>query len=303
MKLMSLSTFALVATLFATSMAEANETAVRKMLAEYVNVFNQKEAAKVGQFWTEDGTHTDRETGERTEGREAIQSDITEVMKEQSGVKLSATIERLKFITPDVVSVEGETTVVMSDAEPIISAYTAIVVHQGDNWLFDSIEEMPLPQPASSTAALKELEWLIGEWVDDSDDVKVSTTFRWTANQAFLLRSFNVETNDGVAMTGTQIIGWDPVSQLIRSWSFNSDGSFGESTWNRNGNSWLSKSINTLASGETASGTYVMERMDDDAFTIQLVGHEIDGQPQPTGTAARIVRVVAQPATETTPQN
>ena len=302
MKMLGLSVFALFASLIPTSMTEANEVAIRKMLAEYVDVFNQKEAGKVGLFWTEGGTHTDRETGKRTEGRDAIQTDISDVMKDQSGIHLSATIERLKFITPDVVSVEGETTVVISDAEPLVSAYAAIVVHQGDKWLLDSIEEMPLPQPASSTAALKELEWLIGDWVDDSDDVKVSTTFRWTANQAFLLRSFNVETTDGVAMTGTQIIGWDPIGQQIRSWSFNSDSSFGESTWNRSGDSWLSKSINTLASGETASGTYVMERMNDDAFEIQLVGHEVKREPQPTGAAAKIVPLKAQPATETEPQ-
>ena len=61
---MSLGVFALVATLIATSIADANETAVRKMLADYVDVFNKKEATKVGQFWTESGTHMDRETGE-----------------------------------------------------------------------------------------------------------------------------------------------------------------------------------------------------------------------------------------------
>lgn len=303
MKKMVLGTFAFFTAFVLTSVADANETAVRKMLSDYVNVFNQKEADKVGQFWTESGTHTDRETGKRTEGRDAIQKDIAGVMNEQSGIKLSATIDHFKFITPDVASVEGETTVVLSDAEPMVSAFSAIVVHVGDKWLLDSIEDMPLSQPASSTAALQELAWLVGDWVDASDDIRVSTTFRWTANEAFLLRSFNVETKDGVAMTGTQIIGWDPASQLIRSWSFNSDGSFGESSWSRNGDNWLSKSVNTLTSGETASGTYVMERMSDDAFTIQLVGHEIDGQPQATGTAAKMVRVVESPVTDTAPKN
>ena len=51
--------------------------------------------------------------------------------------------------------------------------------------LLDTVEEMPLPQPASTADALKNLEWLVGEWVDDSGDVKVATTFRWTDNQAF----------------------------------------------------------------------------------------------------------------------
>jgi uncharacterized protein (TIGR02246 family) len=294
--------FCLFASNAALTTLHADEAAVRKTLAEYVNVFNQKQAGKVAGFWTEKGTHTDRETGERTEGRDAIQADIAQVLKEQTDLKLSATIERIRFITPDVASVEGRTTVVVGDAEPLISTYTAIVVHEGDKWLLDTIEEMPLPQPASSTEALKELEWLVGEWVDESADVKVRTTFRWTANQAFLLRSYDVENKDGVAMTGTQVIGWDPRSLQIRSWSFNSDGSFGESTWSRNGNSWLSKSVETSTSGEVASGTYVMERLDDNSFSVQLLGHELDGQPQPAGPAVKVVRV-PQPAAAATSTN
>ena len=171
MKILGTIATVVIASLFATPCALADDSAVRQTLLNYVEVFNEKEANKIGEFWTENGTHTDRETGQRTEGRDAIQADITEVMKERSDIKLSATIDRLKFVTPDVASVEGETIVVLSDAEPIVSAFNAILVHQGDKWLLDSIEEMPLPQPPSSTAALKELEWLIGDWVDDSGEV------------------------------------------------------------------------------------------------------------------------------------
>lgn len=296
--------FSLVMAFFASGIADSivhgDEAAVRKVLETYVDVFNQKSADKVGAFWTENGTHTDRETGERTEGRAAIQADMTKVFSEQGNGKLSATIKRVKFVTPDVASVEGETTVVFSDAEPVVSTYTAIVVHQGDKWLLDSVEEMALPQPASSADALKELEWLIGEWVDDSGEAKVSTTFRWTANQAFLLRSYNVETKDGVEMTGTQVIGWDPRGQQIRSWSFNSDGSFGESTWSRNSNSWLCKSSQTLATGEIASGTYVLERIDDNSFTMQLVGHEVNGEPQLAGATVKLVRAPEKPTSDST---
>ena len=303
MKIVYSVAFAFLLTAVAVPPDDADEAAVRETLAEYVDVLNPKTAEKVAGFWTEKGTHTDRETGERTEGRDAIQADMTEVLKEGSNFKLSATIDQIRLITADVASVEGETTVVLSDAEPIVSKYTAILVHQGDKWLLDTVEEMPLPQPASPADALKELEWLVGEWVDDSGDVKVATTFRWTANQAFLLRSFEVETKDGISMAGTQVIGWDPRGQQIRSWSFNSDGSFGESTWARNGDSWLSKSAQTLASGEVASGTYVMERLDDDSFTIQLVGYDVGGEPQPTGPAVKVIRAPKPTASDSAPQN
>ena len=303
MKRFNTTTTAFLFTLFVPLLAVADEAAVRKTLSDYVNVFNAKAADKVAGFWTKNGTHTDRETGQRTEGREAIQSDMTKVLSEQSDLKLSAKINRLRFITSDVASVEGETTLAVGDEESVVSAFTAIVVNQSGRWLLDSIEEMALPNPETAADALQDLEWLIGEWIDDSDDIRVTTTFRWTANQGFLLRSFDVETKDGVAMTGTQVIGWDPQNQQIRGWSFNSDGSFGESTWSRNGESWLYKSAQTLATGEVASGTYVMERLDDNSFSVQLVGHEVDGEPQPAGTTIRVVRAEPQSEAASSPQN
>ena len=293
----------LFATLFFVPSTNADEASVRKVLAAYVEVFNQKAADKVAGFWTEKGTHTDRETGERTEGRQAIQADMAKVFESSGDMKLSAKVDRFKMVTSNVASIEGQTTVVLADGDPIVSSLIAIMVQQGDTWLIDSIEEIPLPQPTSTAAALKGLDWLIGEWVDDSEDVKVSTTFRWTANEAFMLRSFNVETKDGVTLTGTQVIGWDPVIQQIRSWSFNSDGSFGEAIWSQSGVSWLSKATQTLANGDSASGTYVMERLDDNSFTMQLVGHELNGEPQPTGASVKIVRTVQTPPSASIPAN
>lgn len=294
-------------TVFATCLVvpsiNADEASVRKVLSEYVEVFNQKAADKVAGFWTEKGTHSDRETGERTEGRQAIQADMTKVFESSGDIKLSAKVDRFRMVTSNVASVEGQTTVVQADGDPVVSSFIAILVHEGDKWLIDSIEEMSLPRPASTAAALKGLEWLIGEWVDDSGDAKVSTTFRWTANESFMLRSFNVETKDGVTLTGTQVIGWDPVIQQIRSWSFSSDGSFGEAIWSQSGDSWMSKATHTLANGDSASGTYVMERVDENSFTMQLVGHELNGEPQPAGGSVKIVRAVQNSASAVVPTN
>lgn len=283
--------------------ASADEAAVRKTLASYVEVFNSKAAERVGSFWTENGSHTDRVTGFRTEGRAAIQADITEVLKSPVAMKLSATVDKFRLVTADVARVEGETTVVMAGSDPMTSSYIAILVKKGDQWLLDSIEEMSLQQPASTIEALKDLAWLIGDWVDDSGDVKVSTSFRWTANQAFMLRSFSVETKAGLEMTGTQVIGWDPRVQQIRGWSFNSNGSFGESTWTKTDSSWLSKTIQTLANGDSASGTYVMEKLDDNSFSMQLLGHELNGVPQPAGPAVKIIRTPTEQTSDSTSGN
>jgi ketosteroid isomerase-like protein len=275
------------------SLLMADEVQISKSLDEFVAAFNEKNAEKLAACWTETATHTDRETGERTEGRAAIQADFTKIFAAQPGIKLSAALTRTKLITAEVAQVEGLSTVIGGDGVPVESVFTAIMTRSGEKWLFYSIEETAAPVPATPADALQELEWLIGEWTDESGDVKVRTTFRWSANRAFLLRSFVAESADGIALEGTQVIGWDANLQQIRSWTFNSDGSFGSSTWSKNENSWLAKSSQTSANGDISSGTYVLERVDENSFTLQLIGHEINGDAQPAVPAATITRVMS----------
>jgi ketosteroid isomerase-like protein len=258
-----------------------------------VAAFNEKNAEKLAACWTETATHTDRETGERTEGRAAIQADFTKIFAAQPSIKLSAALTRTKLITADVAHVEGLSTVIGGEGVPVESVFTAIMTRSGEKWLFDSIEETAAPVPATPADALQQLEWLIGEWTDETGDVKVRTTFRWSANRAFLLRSFVAESADGSGLEGTQVIGWDANLQQIRSWTFNSDGSFGSSTWSKNENSWLAKSSQTSPNGDISSGTYVLEQVDENSFTLQLIGHEINGDAQPVAPAATVTRVTS----------
>ena len=77
--------------------------------------------------------------------------------------------------------------------------------------------------------------------------------------------------------------------ETIRSWSFNSDGSFGDGVWSEVGDAWHVKTTQTLADGSAASGTFVMTP-DGDSMTVQLIGHEIEGAPQPSSDEITVVR-------------
>ncbi|MFO1002429.1 MAG: nuclear transport factor 2 family protein [Planctomycetaceae bacterium] len=290
--------FCLVMILFLSALASKNavsadEIQIGKSLDDFVVAFNEKNAEKLAACWTETATHTDRETGERTEGRAAIQADFAKIFATQPTIKLSATLTRVKLITADVAQIEGVSNVISGDGVPVESVFTAIVTRSGEKWLFDSIEETAAPVPATPADALQQLEWLIGEWADESSDVKVRTTFRWSANRAFLLRSFVAESSDGNGAEGTQVIGWDANLQQIRSWTFISDGSFGTSTWSKNGKSWMARSSHTSSNGDISSGTYVLEQVDENSFTLQLIGHEVNGDAQPATPAATVTRVMS----------
>ncbi|KAA5539067.1 SgcJ/EcaC family oxidoreductase [Roseiconus nitratireducens] len=270
--------------------AVADEQELNAAIGGYVKAFNDQDLDSVAAMWTEDATHIDRETGDRTEGRDAIRSDLAAVFEERPETRLSGQVDSVRMITPEVAKVEGRTIVGVPGEAPVESSFSAIAVKQDGKWMIDSIEEMPLPQPPTSYDALKQLDWLVGQWVDDSDQTRVDTTVRWSPNQAFLIRSFVASDDQGVSQQGTQVIGWDPRSQEIRSWTFNSDGSFGDGVWSQSGEDWLIKSSQTTAEGLAASGTYVLSRPDDETIQLQLIGHEIEGEPQPSTEVVTVVR-------------
>ena len=257
----------------------ASDEEIRDFVRTYVDAFNKQDLEGVAALWAEKGAHVDRETGARTEGREAIRADLAEVFKSPAKTRLEGTVDRVRFIKPDLASVEGTTTTSVPDQQPSVSQFSAILVKIGDQWQIDSVEEMPKPQPGTAYEALQELVWLEGDWVDDSKDSPVVSAFRWSPNGSFLIRSFSTRDGDEVTQLGTQIIGWDPRSQQIRSWTFNADGSFGDGVWVKSGSDWSIKSTQTLADGRAASGTYVISPVDKNTATLRLVGQEVEGEP------------------------
>jgi uncharacterized protein (TIGR02246 family) len=288
---------ALIVALAATAM-RADEAAVRQAVTGYVEAFNKQDLKALATMWSEKATHTDQETGELTEGRDAIVAIIEAAWKEHPNARLAGRVDRVRLIRPDVARIEGQTSIGGLDEEPTVSNFTAILVNDQGKWLIDSVEELPVPQPATPEAALKDLDWLVGHWVDESAEARVDTTIRWTDSRAFLLRSFVVQTAEGMRQQGTQIIGWDPRSRQIRSWTFNSDGSFGDGDWSRSGDDWLIKSSQTLADGQAASGTYVLSRVDQDTITLRLIGHEVEGEPRPSTPSVTMVRVAETAAAQ-----
>lgn len=290
-RLCRLSFLGLAFALLSPAVLLADEEAVRQALQDYVAAFNKQDLETVTAFWSENATHVDTETGERTEGRNAILADVKTSFSDQPDLRLLGQVEKVRMIKADVAQVTGQTTISSPDSDPIESRFSAILVMKEDKWVIDSIEEGTVPQPPSAHDALTQLEWLIGRWVDKTEDARVDTTVRWSPNEAFLIRSFKVSKEDGVLYEGTEVIGWDPRAQQIRSWRFDSDGSFGDGVWSQHEEDWLIKSTQTLADGSAASGTYVITPVDADTLKFQLVAHEVEGEPRPSSEAITVVRI------------
>ena len=142
----------------------------------------------------------------------------------------------------------------------------------------------------SETSALNELAWMVGTWVDPGEDATITTDCSWTHGGKFLSRSFSVMTDGTVALEGTQLIGWDPIENQIRSWTFDSAGGFGTGQWTRDGDRWLVKTSFVLASGERASAINVITYVDQDTLRWQSTNREIAGELQPNIPEVTVVR-------------
>ena len=147
----------------------------------------------------------------------------------------------LRFLGPDVAKEEGQTRV-----KPSGGAGDRPRLHRSLCQAGGAVAVFERPRRARAGLAhherLKELEWLVGEWLDESSDSIVHATCRWSDDKNFLLRDFVIHVQGKPVMNVTQRIGWDPLTKQIKSWVFDSDGGYGDALWTRNGNQWIIKS-------------------------------------------------------------
>ena len=152
---------------------------------------------------------------------------------------------------------------------------------------------------------------MVSDWVDESEDVQVSTTVRWGQGKACLVRDYSVQIKGEPATSGLMIIAWDPQTQQIRSWIFNADGSRGVATWTRaTDNQWVVKAHGSTDEGEHTSATQVISLINKDAIrtssTDRIIGDEIAGdlddiimvrKPRAPGAASTAPKPATSPRT------
>ena len=151
---------------------------------------------------------------------------------------------------------------------------------------------------AAPASSLEELDWMVGEWIDQGQDSTIITKCSWTKNRKFLKRSFKVKIDEEVTLEGDQFVGWDPLAGQIRSWTFDSEGGIGQGRWIQDGKRWLVKASFVLADGARASALNVYTHVDADTIRWQSTNREIAGELQPSIPEVTVVRQKEQTASQ-----
>ncbi len=266
------------------------EIAIRKTVATYVQAFNQRDAKALADQWSSDAVYINRISGEQATGRAAIAVQFTALFKEQPELKLAASTESIKFLSPNVAVEQGTAKFLAPKAEPDEVDYTAVYVKRDGKWLLDRVTDQAREAVPTHYEQLQVLEWMVGRWADDADNVQVELDCNWTKNRNFLTRSFKLAAGDGVDFAGMQVIGWDPAAKTIRSWTFDSNGTFAEATWKRQGERWFIHNTGVLPDGRKATMVNVMKPVNENSFTWQTIERTAGGELLPNIDEVLIVR-------------
>ena len=269
---------------------QTEEQAIRQSALAFAKAYNAGNAKAIAAQFAEDGEYID-EFKNIFKGRNAIEKEFAAFFKSSPGNKINVTVEGVRFVGSNMAIEEGFTTLNPADDGPAVdSRYIAVHLKHDGQWQIavarDLEAEVPTPHEH-----LRQLEWLLGEWIDESDDAVVRTSTRWSKDGNFLLSDFYVQAAGLRTMDGTQRIGWDPVAKQIRSWVFDSEGGFGEGAWTRVGDEWIVKLTGVRPDGAVGSATNIYAPLDGKTIRWSSTHRVVGGELQPDVSVA----VVRQP--------
>jgi uncharacterized protein (TIGR02246 family) len=275
-------------------------TAIRALAEAFTRAYNQGDAAAVAALFTE-GAEVADESGVPIRGRESVADLFAAAFEDDPGGTIELTSEALRFLSPDVAEETGRArTVPAGGGSPEVTRYTVLYVRRDGHWLHDSVHEHP--DQLSPHDRLKALEWLVGEWIDESDEGVVHTTCRWSDDQNFLLRDFTLRVGGRPVMSGSQRIGWDPLTEQFKTWVFDADGGHSEGLWTRNGkDQWVIRATGVLADGRAVSATQVLTFVNKGMARWQSVDRAVGGQAVPDLPEIVLVRTPPGPAASSIP--
>jgi uncharacterized protein (TIGR02246 family) len=263
--------------------------AIAALVESFTRAFNAGDAKAAAATFAEDALVVDEE-GQRTESRARIQDSLAASFAGSPRGMIAIETEALRFLGPDTALEEGRTTITPAKgATPEISRFTVVYVKHDGHWLQSAVRD-ERAHDLTPHDRLKELEWLVGDWINESQDAVVHTTCKWSGDGNFLVREFTMKTHGKPVLSGTQRIGWDPTRQQFKTWIFDSEGGFGEGYWTRNGDQWVIKAEGVRQDGKHASATNIITRLGKDRASWQSVDRTIGEAAVPGVDEFTIVR-------------
>jgi len=260
------------------------EKALMAQRQEYAKQYAAGNASKMAEMWTEDGTFVDA-FGQELKGRQQIEDFFNWGFKKFGPQQLEVLVDSTRFISPDVAILEGTSRRIRGSAAASPTHYSATFVKQDGKWQIAALHE---EGGAPSSPNLHDLDWMIGNWSAKNAKEKLQLKVTWTGDHSFILCLHN--SGNSTTPKDVQLIGWDPISQSIRSWHFAANGGFGTAKWLKSGDCWVEKAEGTTPDGATCGGINIIRKVNDDSFCWSSTGRTFAGKDLPDIGEVTVVR-------------
>ncbi len=251
--------------------------------------FNSKNAEALAPLLAPDALFVNFTTGEIATGPKEIQSYFSKQFPLIKNLQILSKGVRIKSATIAIEKGAAKLAEGGKDSKHLI--WKAEYGKNDGTWQLQKLSIVILQAPHTNYNQLKELSWLLGRWAsNDADGISVQLRCKWDNNKNFLLQRFSMKILDERQVSGLQIIGWNPANKQICSWTYDSEGGIGKSTWHKRGSSWYAKTLYILPDGQKASVTHVYKMINDTTYLFSAENREIDGKVLPNVGPYKIVK-------------
>jgi uncharacterized protein (TIGR02246 family) len=275
-----------------------DEKSIIEGIDAFAKLYSSANAEALAEMFLDDASIVDSD-GTATRGKRPVAEMYATAFQATPGLKVETKVEEIQFLTPDVARVEGQSQLSSTTGDAAeFTKFSALLVRRDGKWRIAEIREYAAPQAdISPYDRLQDLEWMVGDWVDESDNNRVASSIRWADNQSYLVRTYKVELQGEKGSSGTMFIGWDPQSGQIKSWLFDSNGGHGEALWTRTGEKeWVVKAQGVLRDGRPTSATQIHTIINKDSVKTSSIDRIIGGQVAPDIVDVVMVRKAPAPA-------
>jgi ketosteroid isomerase-like protein len=258
--------------------AEAEVAAAGKKL---VDAFNQGNTAQAVELFLPDAELID-DTGTVYLGKDEIGALIKSFFDRFPGVQTASQIESIRLIA-GLALVDGSRTMLDKEGKSFsLVRYTSIWKKTDAGYKIVSLRDVAEQVPPSPKEALETISWLVGSWVNEGSDGSVNLDYRLAEEGNFIVGDVLVNGPDGrQVMKSFQRIAWDASQGTFRSWTFDSDGGWGESLWSPSEQGWTLESKAFATSGAQGSVRVTIVPETDSRLMIQGTNRLSNGVAEP----------------------
>lgn len=264
----------------------ADREAIQAALQSFRKAFEARDAKALAAHWTAEGEYRN-DAGVTVQGQAALADAFDRFFAQTPEVKTELQPRGLRFLGTDAAVAEGSVKVRRGPSAAATRAdFNALLVREQGHWRLAQLSETSDPGPS-----MEDLAWLVGEWQSVAGEAaEIHTTYAWSPSKKFIHGQFRVKEKDR-ELAGSQVIGIDPATGALHSWTFEADGGVGEADWTPDGDHWVLDAVGTLVDGATLAETNILRRVNDSTFTWQSIDRSLDDEAIPDLAPVKVTRV------------